>query len=343
MSRVKKLLRLIPLFAVMAFLLAGCGSDRLSALQPQGPVAREQLFLMKLSLSIMVIVVAVVFAIYLWVIVRYRQRKGQENMVPKQVEGSHVLEIIWTAIPIIFLLILAVPTVYYTFQHSADQRANKDAIHVKVTAHQFWWQFDYPDYGIVTAQNMVVPKDKVIALELSSTDVKHSFWVPSLGGKVDTNTGPVNVLYLKADEIGLFQGRCAELCGASHALMNFTVQSYEETEFQKWVDKMKAPVTVAAANKEGETLYKENCMSCHQVSAQGLGLGPNLNGFASRPYIAGILDNQGPEKEENLHKWITNPQDQKPGNKMPAFGQNFGGKLTDAQIDSIAKYLHSLK
>jgi cytochrome c oxidase subunit 2 len=343
MSRVKKLLRLIPLFAVMAFLLAGCGSDKLSALQPQGPVAKEQLFLMKISLSIMILVVVVVFALYLWVIVRYRQRKGQENMIPKQVEGSHILEIIWTAIPIVLLLILAVPTVYYTFKHTADHRADKNAIHVKVTAHQFWWQFDYPDFGIATAQNLVVPQGKTIAIEIASADVNHAFWVPSLAGKVDANPGPVNVLYFQADKIDLFQGRCAELCGASHALMNFTVQSVSEADFQKWVDKMKAPAAVPADAKAGETLFKDNCLQCHQVSAQGLGVGPNLNGFASRPYIAGVLDNQDPaKKDDNLHKWIANPQDQKPGTKMPAFGQNFGGNLTDDQINQIVKYLHSL-
>jgi cytochrome c oxidase subunit 2 len=343
MNRVKKLWRLIPLFAVMAFLLTGCGSDKLSALQPQGPVAREQLFLMKFSLSIMIVVVVVVFALYLWVIVRYRQRKGQEHMVPKQVEGSHVLEIIWTVVPIILLLILAVPTIYYTFKHSTDFRADKNAIHVKVTAHQFWWQFEYKDYGIATAQNLVVPKGKTIAIEVSSADVSHAFWIPSLAGKTDANPGPVNVMYFQADKVDLFQGRCAELCGASHALMNFTVQSMDEADFTKWVDKMKAPVTVAADVQAGEALFKENCMACHQVSAQGLGLGPNLNGFASRPYIAGVLDNQSADKDANLHKWITNPQDQKPGDKMPAFGQNFGGKLSDEQIDQIVKYLHSLK
>jgi cytochrome c oxidase subunit 2 len=338
MSRWKKLWRLIPLVAVMAFLLTGCADANLSALQPKGPVAREQLFLMKLSLSIMILVVVVVFSLYLFVIVRYRKRKGQEG-IPKQVEGSHILEIIWTVIPIILLLILAVPTVYYTFKHSTDYRADKNAIHVKVTGHQFWWQFEYPDFGIATAQNLVVPAGKTIAFELSSADVNHAFWVPSLGGKVDTNPGPVNTLYLQADEIGLFQGRCAELCGASHALMNFTVQSMTEADFQKWVDKMKTPPSVPAEAKAGEQIFKDNCMACHQVSAQGLGVGPNLNGFASRPYIAGILEHN----DENLSKWIHNPQGQKPGNKMPAFGQQYGGKLSDDQINQVIKYLDSLK
>ncbi|BFT75514.1 MULTISPECIES: cytochrome c oxidase subunit II [Paenibacillus] len=338
MSRLKKLWRLLPLLAVMTFLLTGCGDPTLSALQPKGPVASEQLFLMKLSLFIMVFVVIVVFAIYVYVLIRFRKRKG-DNSIPKQVEGSHVLEIIWTVVPILLLLVLAVPTVSYTFKHSTNYNKDKAAVHVKVTAHQFWWQFEYPDLGIATAQQLVVPKDKIIAFELVSADVSHAFWVPSLGGKVDTNPGITNTLYLQADEIATFQGRCTELCGASHALMNFTVESKSQSDFDAWVAKMKAPVTVPATAQKGEELFKENCMSCHAVTANGPGVAPNLKGFADRDTLAGILEHT-PEK---MALWIHNPQDQKPGNKMPAFGKEAGGKLDDAQINDIVQYLQTLK
>lgn len=319
----------------MTFLLTGCGSNTLSTLQPRGPVASEQLYLMKLSLFIMVFVVVVVFGIYLYVLVRYRQRKGQENTIPKQVEGNHVLEIIWTVIPILLLLVLAVPTVSYTFKHSTDYRKDKDAIHVKVTAHQFWWQFEYPDLGIATAQDLVIPQGKKIAFDLISADVNHAFWVPSLGGKIDTNPGITNTLYLEADEVDTFKGKCAELCGASHALMDFKVVAKSPADFDAWVQKMKAPVAVAADAQKGEALFKENCMSCHAVSTDGLGMGPNLNGFAERSMLAGILEHT----QDNAKKWITNPQAVKPGNKMPAFG----GTLDDGQINDIVNYLWSLK
>ncbi len=338
MSRWKKIWRLAPLFAVMTFLLTGCGNPTLSALEPKGPVAREQLFLMKLSLSIMIFVVIIVFAIYLFVLVRYRKRKGQDG-IPKQVEGNHVLEIVWTVIPILLLLVLAIPTVSYTFKHSEDRTQDKDAIHVKVTAHQFWWQFEYPDLGIATAQDLVIPTDKTIAFELTSADVTHAFWVPSLGGKIDTNPGVRNTLYLQADEVATFQGKCAELCGASHALMDFKVVAKSNAEFDAWVQKMKTPVSVPATAQKGEELFKENCMSCHAVGVNGLGVGPNLNGFASRTMIAGILGHT----PENLEKWIASPQDEKPGNKMPAFGKQYGGKLDDNQIKDIVQYLESLK
>lgn len=339
MSRLKKLWRLVPLYAVMTFLLTGCGNESLSALVPAGPVAREQFFLMKLSLFIMVFVVIVVFAIYLFVLVRYRQRKGQENFVPKQVEGNHVLEIVWTVIPILLLIVLAVPTVTYTFKHSTNYNQNADAVKVKVTAHQFWWQFEYPELGISTAQDLVIPEKKIIAFELTSSDVNHSFWIPPLGGKIDTNPGLTNILYLEADEAKDFLGRCAELCGASHALMNFHVEAKTQADFDAWVTKMKTPAAVPATVQAGEALFKDNCLSCHAISPEGLGLGPNLNGFASRKFIAGILEHN----PEELAKWIANPQDQKPGNKMPAFGQEAGGTLNDAQIKDIVKYLETLK
>ncbi|MEC0246931.1 cytochrome c oxidase subunit II [Paenibacillus chitinolyticus] len=332
MSRWKKNWRLVPLFAVMTFLLAGCGDPTLSALRPRGPVASEQLFLMKISIAIMLLVVVVVFALYLFVIIRFRKRKGQEG-IPKQVEGNHVLEIVWTVIPILLLIVLAVPTVYYTFKHTTNYVQDKDAIHVKVTAHQFWWQFEYPELGISTAQDLVIPTGKNIALELTSADVTHSFWVPSLGGKMDTNTNMTNVYYLKADDVDVFKGKCAELCGASHSLMDFKVKSLAQGDFDAWVTNMQTPAAVPADAKQGEELFKQKCLQCHAIDPKGLGFGPNLNGYADREMLAGVLEHN----DENLKKWIKDPQAEKPGTLMPKV------PLEDNQVNEIVKYLNSLK
>jgi cytochrome c oxidase subunit 2 len=338
MNRWQNLWRFIPLFGLMMLLLTGCGSDTISALRPRGPVARDQLFLMKLSLGIMVIVVLVVFAIYIYVLVRFRRKKGEKDIIPKQVEGSHTLEIIWTVVPIILLLILAVPTVTYTVKLATNHIETKDAVHVKVTAHQFWWQFDYPGLGIATAQDLVIPAGKKIALEVTSTDVIHSFWVPSLAGKMDANVGITNVFYFEADDADTFLGKCAELCGASHALMDFRVVSKSDADFAAWVDKMKAPAAIPANAKAGEQVFKDNCMSCHAVNAQGLGMGPNLNGFASRTMISGVLP-RGDQNDKNLHDWILDPQSVKPGTKMPAFQ----GSLQEQQVKDLVQYLNSLR
>lgn len=342
MIRWQNLWRFIPLFGLIMLLLTGCGSDTISALKPRGPVAEDQLFLMKLSFGIMIAVVVVVFAIYLYVLIRFRKKKGEKDIIPKQVEGSHTLEIIWTVIPIILLLVLAVPTVQYTFKVLEDHRDNKDALPVKVTAHAFWWQFEYPTLGISTAQDLVIPTGKKIAFELTASDVKHSFWVPSLGGKMDTNPGLTNVYYLEARDADTFLGKCAELCGASHSLMDFKVKSMDPAQFDQWVAKMKTPASVPADAKAGEMVFKDNCLSCHAVNAQGLGAGPNLNGFASREKVAGIL----PHNDESLKQWIHDPQSVKPGSKMPGFGEgvpNMAKALKDQEINDLIKYLNSLK
>jgi cytochrome c oxidase subunit 2 len=317
----------------MTFIFTGCGDESLSTLTPKGPVAKEQLFLMELSLAVMILVFIVVMAIYIFVLVRYRKRKGQ-NGIPKQVEGNHMLEIIWTVIPIILLLIIAVPTVTSTFKLAKDYSKDKDAIHVKVTAHQFWWQFEYPDLGIVTAQDLVIPTGKYVSFDVVSADTNHAFWIPVLGGKVDANAGIHNKMYLKADETGILKGKCAELCGDSHALMDFKVNSLSPADFDNWVAKMKAPpAAVPATAQKGEQIFKDNCMSCHATGVQGLSFGPNLNGFASRDMVAGIL----PHNDENLHNWIADPAAEKPGTKMPKV------PLSDDQINEVIKYLDTLK
>lgn len=339
MNRWQSLWRLIPLFAVMTFLLTGCGDDTLSTLRPKGDVAREQMNLMMLSLIIMVFVVVIVFALYIYVLIRFRKRKGQTG-IPKQVEGSHVLELIWTVIPIILLLVLAVPTVTTTFDLAQDFKDDKDVLRVKVTAHAFWWEFDYEGMGIKTAQELVVPAGKKVAFEITSADIIHSFWVPSLGGKVDATPGLLTKLYLEADADQInatFRGKCAELCGASHALMDFGVKSLAQADFDKWVADMKAPVTIPASAKAGEEIFKAKCLQCHAITPDGAGLGPNLNGFANREKVAGILPMKDESRDAALKHWISDPQDVKPGNNMPQL------PLSEAQINDVIQYLNALK
>ncbi len=324
--------RLIPLLAVLACVLTGCGETNLSALKPQGPIAEEQFGLMKLAVYIMVGVVVVVFAISAYVLIRYRKRPGQDE-IPEQVEGNHTLEVIWTVIPIVLLLILAVPTVSTTFKLAKDYSGDKNALQVKVTAKQFWWEFEYPGLGVVTAQDLWIPTDKTIQLTLTSSDVVHSFWVPALAGKMDTNPGMENKMYLKAPKEGVYKGKCAELCGASHALMDFKVVAVSPDKFDAWVAKMKAPVSVPAEAKTGEQLFKDNCLSCHAVGDQGTRVGPNLTDIANREKVAGFLDNT----KENLKDWIADPQKIKPGTMMPKV------ELNENELNEIVNYLSNLK
>lgn len=345
--------RLFSLLAALTVFLAGCGQEGLSTLLPAGQVGKDQFKLLMLSSGIMLLVILVVVIIYVVAIVRFRRSKLGEDFVPKEVEGSHTLELVWTIIPVLLVLLLAVPTVYYTYKLSdvsAMNEVNEDGesenLVVDVTAKLYWWEFEYPNLGIVTAQELVVPTGEKVYFNLLAADVKHSFWIPAIGGKLDTNVENVNKFYLTFDkeskdvQDGVFYGKCAELCGPSHALMDFKVKSLPRAEFDKWVTAMQATgeeTTDVAAAGQGEELFQQSCIACHATSAVGEGgdkAGPNLASFGDRNRVAGFMDHT----QEDLVEWISDTQKQKPGNLMPSFGK----QLSNEEINSIAEYLMGL-
>ncbi|WP_174733794.1 cytochrome c oxidase subunit II [Mesobacillus harenae] len=346
--------RLLSLFTLMALVLAGCGEPYVSTLRPAGEVAQSQFDLMVLSTVIMVGVILVVTVIFLIVITKFRRKN--ENEIPKQVEGSHKLEILWTVIPILLLLVLSVPTVAATFKladvspmDKVNEEGKTDALVVNVRANLYWWEFEYPNQEIITGQELVVPTDEKVYFNLIASDVKHSFWVPSAGGKMDTNTENVNKFYLefddqKANEAGnLFYGKCAELCGPSHAWMDFKVKAVSRAEFDQWVDDMQTaeePQAETALAQQGEEIFNQSCIGCHAVTPQDgrpeqARNAPNLANFGERSRIAGILEHN----EEELKNWLDDPETYKPGNKMT----NTYGDLSDEQLDALTEYLMGLK
>lgn len=328
--------------AALGLILAGCGREDLSVLRPQGPAAQSSFDLMKLSITIMIVVLLIVFSIAAYVLIRFRRKPGQQE-IPKQVEGSFKLEVLWTVIPLILVVVLAVPTVKAVFAAGNDHSNDKDAIKVKVTGHQYWWEFEYTDYGVTTAQDLVIPAGKHIAFELSTKDVLHSFWVPSLSGKMDTNPdGTVNRFSFSAPNEGVYRGKCAELCGPSHGFMEFKVKSVSDTAFKAWIASMKAPDSVLPDDPALAETFKSQCLTCHATGTmQDLSQAPNLTGIGSRESVAGILLNDdtrvdGAPTLENLKTWLHDPQSVKPGNKMPN-PKDLG--LSDEEIDGIAEFL----
>lgn len=334
--------------------------ENLSALNPKGPVAEKQLSVILISLGVMIGVFAVVMIIYVYVLVRFRKRPGQTG-VPKQVEGSHKLEIIWTTIPFLLLIVIAVPTVLYTFELDKDYSNDPDALQVRVTGHQYWWEFDYLNEEVSTAQDLIIPAGRTISFHLESADVIHSFWVPALGGKKDTNPGMTNMMYLKANEPGVYYGKCAELCGPSHGLMEFKVKAVTPEEFDRWIAGLKTPTASAplsAKAVEGEKVFKDQCLSCHAIynpqskQVEGGRSGPNLVNYADRLTVAGILanrDDNGVDLKNNLKKWLEDPQAVKPGNLMPnpmpvtnsPMKVDLG--LNEQQVDALVEYLAAQK
>ncbi|MFZ5817765.1 MAG: cytochrome c oxidase subunit II [Bacillota bacterium] len=327
------------LFALAGGLLAGCSTLPQSPLDPRGPVAQSQTGLLMYTLYVAIGIGIFVTAALLFVVIKFRARPGQ-TAVPKQVHGNHTLEVIWTIIPILILISVAYPTVSAAFSTATPPDGSMT---IKAHGNQWWFGFEYPE-GFVTANELRIPKGKPVKLEITSRDVIHSFWVPKLAGKMDMIPNRTNVMWLQADETGLFYGQCAEFCGDSHAKMRFRVRVMEEQEYTAWVEQRKAmmagPKNLDATAAKGKALFEKEaaCFACHAIDgtpAKG-NVGPNLTDVAQRSTIAGgIMENT----YENMVAWISNPAQFKPGTTMPAHKP----RLSDDQIDAIVKYLESLK
>lgn len=344
--------RLYTLLAALTVFLAGCGQEELSTLLPAGQVAKDQFNLLLLASGIMLFVIIVVVIIYVVALMRFRRSKLGEDHIPEQVEGSETLELLWTFIPIVLVLLLAVPTVYYTYKlgdvtamGAVDDDGAAENLVVDVTAKLYWWEFEYPDLGIVTSQELVVPEGEKVYFNLMAADVKHSFWIPAVGGKLDNNVENVNKFYLTFDKSskdlvdGTFYGKCAELCGPSHALMDFKVKTMPRDEFDAWAVAMQNSDdrTVAATDTLGEQVFADSCISCHATSGVGEtgAFGPNLATFGDRNRVAGFMDHT----EEELKNWIRDTQYYKPGNTMPSFSKE---QISDEELDALSQYLMGL-
>lgn len=321
-------------------LLAGCSTLPQTPLDPKGPVAQVQTGLLLYTLYIALAIGIAVTAVLLYVVFRFRARPGQTE-VPRQIRGNHVLEIIWTVIPILILTSVAFPTVEAAFSTATPPDG---AMTVRAVGYRWWFGFEYPDLGIVTANELRIPVGQPVRLELTSNDVIHSFWVPKLAGKTDMIPGRINIAWIQADEPGVYLGQCAEFCGDSHANMRFTVKAMAPEEFEAWVRQRqgmaRGPGDLSPAAARGRELFESsagNCFACHAVdgtSAQGV-VGPNLTDVGQRSTIAaGLLENN----YENLKEWVRNPAGFKPGTTMPSHA-----RLSEQDLDAIVQYLQSLK
>lgn len=314
--------------------LAGCAWDRrTSTLVPRSDLARSILEVYGIVTVAAAVIAAVVFGLLAIILVRFRGRPGAP--LPSQVHGHRGLEITWTIIPALILLVIAIPTIRIIFRTQAAPAAGDLA--VTVVAHQWWWEFRYPSLQVVTANELHLPVDRTVLLRLESADVIHSFWIPELGGKRDVIPGHHNEIVLTPNTPGEYWGQCAEFCGTSHA--NMRMKAFVETPeaFERWVAAQRsAAATPTGAAGEGKNIYTQSaCMACHTIQGVSVGIvGPDLTHVGSRTTIAaGMLDNTA----ENVAAWIKDAPALKPGSKMPNLG------VTDAQARALTAYLESLK
>jgi cytochrome c oxidase subunit 2 len=201
----------------------------------------------------------VVEAALIFTIIRYRKRPG--GPAAKQTHGNALLEITWTAIPAVILVLIAVPTVKTIFE--TQKPAPQGSLTVEVIGHQWWWEFRYPELGIVTANEVYVPVGRTVNFVLTTKDVLHSFWIPGLGGKRDLITNRTNYLWFTPSDTlksSAWNGFCTEYCGASHANMRIRMYTVQPDEFESWARHQASPAVFipAAAPASGYVFPRES-------------------------------------------------------------------------------------
>ena len=297
--------------------------------------------------AISVLVSVIIGLLVLWAVFRRRPpaQLDQQGRLPLAREPGG-LKWIYIGVGITMLVLIGVTTWNAVTLAAVSQPQQEPAFTVVITAHQWWWEARYPNedptQSFVTANEIHIPVGKPVVFKLQSADVIHSFWIPRLGGKTDLIPGQTTMTWLQADQAGVYRGQCGEYCGAQHAHMVMHVVAEEQARFDTWRAAQLAgaaqPRNVAAL--QGREVFNMNCSVCHTVRdsmhstmAQGK-LGPDLTHLMSRDMIAaGLLKNS----RGSLHGWIANPQELKPGSRMPRI------PMSPQKLHELVAYLEALK
>jgi cytochrome c oxidase subunit 2 len=312
---------------------------------PAATPARSIVGLSVLVLWVTLGIFLLVGGLLLYALIRFRHRPSDDEHEPPQIYGSDQIELSWTVIPILIVVMLFLTTTRVILGTEAIPKPG-NAMDITVIGHQFWWEYRYPKLGVVTANELHIPISDPNTplptyLTMSSADVAHSFWVPRLAGKMDVIPNRVNTMWMDPEQPGLYLGQCAQYCGTEHAKMLLRVYAQSPQDFAAWVEHQKQPgrqdFPGNAAAAEGQTVFMHNaCINCHTVAGTAATgrFGPDLTHLASRDTIAsGPIQNT----PENLRKWIDDPNTMKPGSLMPAM------HLNDHDLDVITAYLSQLQ
>jgi len=312
------------------------------------PLSRPAEMIHETSMLVLLIcagIFAVVTFLLVYIVIRFKRPQNDDGAEPPQIYGSTQIELAWTVIPILIVVVLVLVT-SRTIGEIQNMEMPPDAVKVRVVGHQWWWEIHYEGLGIVTANELHVPvstRDRAHSrpthLTLQSADVIHSFWIPQLAGKTDVVPNKDNELWVEPYKTGVYFGNCAEYCGTQHANMLIRVIVHTPEDFEKWVALQKAPVPApqTAQEIEGKRLFFANsCINCHTIGdtvAKGV-FGPDLTKLMLRQTIgAGVR----PLNPETLRAWVKDPQDLKVGCLMPDM------QLLPPEVDAITAYLQTLK
>ncbi len=369
-----RLMTLGTLAVTAILVLTACGPDELkpySTTSPASPIGDQIQDLYKLVFWLALIVFIGIQFVIVYASMRFRKKETTGNR-PPQIHGNTRLEIAWTIIPAVVLLVILIPTI--TTMYDEDNALADSNMTVDVYAKQWWWEIHYSadqDQGgkkldVVTANELHLPEGRNVKIRLHSNNVIHSFWVPRLAGKMDVIPGHVNEISITPQKSGDFYGECAEFCGAQHAWMRFKVIVQPEQQFYGWINDWRTGNLVTTTQDgtlpEGVVRAPAKfslCLACHQVNgAQGsvpvdavvspdskvagigalANYGPNLTNVGCRSTIAaGMLNNN----VENVTKWLEDPASVKPGNYMSTVIKK--GTLTPEEAHQLAVFLESLK
>jgi cytochrome c oxidase subunit II len=304
---------------------------------PASEISHLALFVVAITGAIFVVVAGLLS----FVILRYRQRGQDDTTEPAQIYGSVQVELAWTVVPVLIVVVLFLTTarVIFAIQDAPEPKA---AVDVTVVGHQYWWEFDYPKLGIRAVNELHVPLSNPDSptpafLKLLSADVIHSFWVPQMSGKTDLVPNKVNELWIDPHQTGVYLGQCAQFCGVEHAKMLLRVYVDTPEQFAAWVKNQQQPAVADPSVAAGRRVFEtQACMNCHTIAGTAATgrFGPDLTHLMSRDTLAsGAVVNT----TENLREWIRNPDTFKTGSLMPAM------QLNDQQLDQVTAYLSTLR
>jgi len=293
----------------------------------------NSLFLQFLILAAVIILIVAGFIF----VAAYRYRSKKQPEKPDQVFGNKKLEMTWTILPLMavtFFFFLAVKTM-----SEINEPINKRNPDIVIIAHQWWWDMRYPAYNIITANELHIPVGKKLLMRVESADVIHDWWVPELGRKIDAIPGRLNYSWIEADTPGVYIGACSEYCGMQHAWMRIRVIAQTQEDFDKWkMNQEEVPVPLSnEPARTGAILFeKKTCANCHSIEGTSAAshIGPDLTHLRSREtLLTGMLENN----EQNLRRWLEDPQKIKEGAHMPNF------ILNKEELNALVAYLEGLK
>jgi cytochrome c oxidase subunit II len=282
-------------------------------------------------------VTLLVFVALGWAVVRARRAAAagtDDRLLLRSITGATVATVV-----ILFGLLIGTIVTSRAIAGEYDPAA----LQIDVTAHQWWWNVEYqhpdPSQRVRTANEIHIPVGRTVGIKLLASDVIHSFWVPALHGKLDAIPGHESTLWLRADRAGSYRGQCAEYCGAQHAHMAFVVIAEPPDVFERWIQAQRTTAAQPQTEQEQRGLYlvqRSACVMCHTIrgTAAGGRMGPDLTHIASRGTILAATAERTPD---NLHRLIRDPQQFKPGTRMPPL--NF----SDDDRAAIVAYLERLR